>query len=919
MYRKITFALLLLCLGFDPPVALGAETAGDNALPVIRSVSFQIASPYLISYQELMALVTVRPGDRLDPKSVRESIKGLYAKAVFREISAWSDVKGPDASLVFFLRPTPTISDIEVKGQDRVSAAQILSASKLKRGIPIETRDLPAAEASIREGFRQKGFYDSSVSIRAVCNVENGSGRMLLAIKEGDPGIIRTVAITGQSVFSEEKVKELLGVQEGRRFDFRKWDDGVKALRRAFKREGYLTVHVSGAGISGTRGDQLSLSVSINPGTRYDVHFQGAVEYSVDRLEKASGLYGDDETTESGLLYDARDRLIAFYRGKDFSRVRVEVTAGDRIGDRVPLNILIREGQQGYLKEIRFVGNASISSGALLAQMTSRERGFFHLLTGSGDFQEEEWADDLNAIIGLYQKEGFVQARIASIETEWDEKGRITKILRMDEGPRFRLREIRFRGNDHFLRSELLSSMSNREGAIVDYIALEREQELILAKYRDAGFLDSDAEATVDFDPGGDNTVVAHFEIREGLRYRLGKTVVRGNILTDAVTVLRELPVHEGTPMGEKELLKFQQAVFGTGLFKSVRVQRVKQPGGVLDLVVEVEEGYFFEVEYGGGYGTDTGIRAFVGAKLLNIDSRGRSLSGRILEGEKEQDYVWELREPWIFGNQWKWEGGVTGSVLRAVRESFRLHKTSLLTSINRTIFDRSTVSFQYELSRDRVFDVLPGAVLSPTDNGSATIGAARTVLVFDFRDDPFNPKKGSFNSGTIEAGSALFGSEVDYYKVAAQSSWYFPLFRRNTFVVSGRAGMIRPARNTVEVPIQKRFFLGGRTTVRGFKEETLGPKAADGTPTGGDYMVNTNTELRIPLQYGFVLAGFFDTGSVWFPHNRDNGFDLRKSAGTGIRYQTPVGPLSLDLGWKLDRREGESPYDWHFTIGAVF
>ncbi|HEY5997399.1 MAG TPA: outer membrane protein assembly factor BamA [Candidatus Deferrimicrobiaceae bacterium] len=917
--RLFRIALAAMAISLLPGVRAAGAATNDNSSPVIRSVAFQVASPYLISYQELMALVTVRPGVRYEPSTVRESIRRLYDKAVFREISAWIRPADGGVDLVFFLLPMPVVSDIEVKGQDRVTSAQILSSSRLKRGVPIETRDLADAEQSVRTGLRQKGFPDASVEIRATCNVENGSGRLLVSVSEGKPGKIRSIAIKGTPHFPEGKVKELLGVEEGDRFDFRKWDGGVKRLRQALKRDGFLTAHISAAGITIGADGGLTLAVTVDPGTRYEVRFEGAAAYSVGRLEKASGLYNDEETTEGGLLYDARDRLLAFYRARDYSRVRVDLTVGDRAGDRVPLTVAIREGEKGFLKEIRFAGNASISSGELRRQMTSRERGVFHLLTGSGDFQEEEWADDVNAIVGLYQKEGFVRARVLGVETDWDDEGRITKTIHIEEGARYRLREIRFQGNNYFLRSELLATMGNKEKAIVDYVALEREQETIASKYRDAGFLDADAEAVLDFDPGTDNTVVARFVIREGIRYRLGKTVVRGNVLTDAVVVQRELQVKEGVPLGEKELLKFQQAVFGTGLFRSVRVQRIKQPEGVLDLVVEVEEGFFFEVEYGGGYGTDTGFRAFVGAKWLNLDGRGRSLSGRILESQREQDYVWDLREPWIFGNRWKWEGGLTGSHLRAERESFSLIKTALLTSINRTLFERSTISFQYELSRDKVFDVLPGAVLSAADQGGANIAAARAVLVLDFRDDPFNPTKGAFNSGTIEAASVYLGSEVDYYKLAGQSSWYFPLFRRNTVVVSGRAGVIRPARNTAEVPIQKRFFLGGRTSVRGFKEESLGPKAADGTPTGGDYMLNTNVELRIPMQYGFLLAGFFDTGSVWFSRNAENGFDLRKSAGTGLRYLTPIGPVSLDFGWKLDRREGESPYEWHFTIGAIF
>ncbi|NNF84726.1 MAG: outer membrane protein assembly factor, partial [Deltaproteobacteria bacterium] len=156
-------------------------------------------------------------------------------------------------------------------------------------------------------------------------------------------------------------------------------------------------------------------------------------------------------------------------------------------------------------------------------------------------------------------------------------------------------------------------------------------------------------------------------------------------------------------------------------------------------------------------------------------------------------------------------------------------------------------------------------------------------------------------------------------YKLVGQSSWYHPVFRRNTFVVSGRAGIVRPLGDTKEVPIQKRFFLGGRTTVRGFDEDTLGPRAPDGSLTGGDFMVNGNAELRVPLKYEFLVAFFLDAGSVWFEDDPENDFDLRESAGLGLRYITPIGPVALDYGWKLDRREGESSSEWHFTIGAVF
>jgi outer membrane protein insertion porin family len=464
-----------------------------------------------------------------------------------------------------------------------------------------------------------------------------------------------------------------------------------------------------------------------------------------------------------------------------------------------------------------------------------------------------------------------------------------------------------------------LALIGNREGKFVDYVGLERDQEAVAVHYRNSGYLDVKITARLLFDEGKDTTV-AQFDIEEGPRYRRGKVVVQGNLLTDPVVVLREVGIPEGAPAGEKDLLKFQQSVYGTGLYKSVRIQKVKRTSeGILDLVVEVEETLFFEIEFGPGYGTDTGVRGFVGAKNRNLDGRGRSFSTRLSASQKEQKYIGDLREPWILGNRWKWEGGLTAYYQEAVRKSFSLRKASVIPSITQTFFERSSLSFQYELSRDHVFDVAPGAILSREDQGSANIAAARVLFVLDLRDDPFNPRRGSVNSGSAELASYYFGSEVDYYKLAGQSSWYFPLFRKSTFVASGRGGYIRPLRDTVEVPIQKRFFLGGRTTVRGFEEESLGPRAADGTPTGGNYMLNLNAELRLPLQYGFNLALFVDAGSVWLRGTQDAGFDLRESTGLGLRYVTPVGPIALDYGWKLDRREGESASEWHFTIGAVF
>ena len=922
MERSRLFPLLLAAalLLFLRGSAAAAESPAPNPSgPVIVSVSFQVSSPFLISYEELTGLIKVRPGDRLTTEAVRASIRGLNEKSIFREVSALTRETDGKVDLLFFLRPFPLVAEIEVAGAKRFTPAQIIAASRLKRGAPVEEKDLSDAEEAVRGFLTRKGFVRGTASVSVTCTVENGGGKVLVTVAEGEPGIVGNLRFPGATRFTPEEMARFLGAESGKPHDFRRWEKGLSRLRSEYKRAGFLTVHVSDAvERCESSSDLLCPAAKVEEGPRYDVRWEGVAAFTPTRLAEVAGLRGDEEISEGALVRDLRERLVAFYRGRGYLLFDAAVAVEEPSAGLTPLIVSAVEGKRGYIKDVRFSGNRGLSEKALRGQMATSGRGVFHWITNSGQYRDEDWNDDMAAIVGLYQKSGYARMKILGVDNAWDDRGGIVKTIRVEEGPRYRVREISFFGNDHFLRAEFLALIRNKEGAYIDYAGAEADQETVAAHYRDSGYLDVRVESEVLFN--ADASSALRFVIVEGPRYRLGNIVVRGTLLTQAAAILRENPIAPGGTAGEKDLLRFQQAVYATGLYKSVRVQRVKRPEeGALDLVFEVEETLFFEVEFGGGWGTDTGFRGLLGAKEKNLDGLGRSVSAQAVVSQKEERLIGDLREPWIFGNRWKWEGGLTGSYQRAERVSFDLRKASIVASITRKLLERSSVSLQYELSRDQVFNVAPGAVLSPEDQGFATVAAIRGLAVLDFRDDPFNPKKGALFSGSAELATLPLGSEVDYYKLSGQSSFYFTMLRRNTIVLSARAGMARSFGRTQEVPIQKRFFLGGRSTVRGFKEDTLGARGVDGAPTGGDMMVNLNAEFRVPLRYGLIGAVFADAGSVWFARNPVNGFDLRKTSGLGLRYITPVGPIGLDYAWKLDRRDGESAAEWHFTIGAVF
>jgi outer membrane protein insertion porin family len=133
------------------------------------------------------------------------------------------------------------------------------------------------------------------------------------------------------------------------------------------------------------------------------------------------------------------------------------------------------------------------------------------------------------------------------------------------------------------------------------------------------------------------------------------------------------------------------------------------------------------------------------------------------------------------------------------------------------------------------------------------------------------------------------------------------------------RGGLAQGYFDTDELPIVERFFLGGRTTVRGYIQDGLGPKGEDETPIGGNAFLMENLELRVSITDSLGLVAFLDGGNVWRKMNEMSLNDFKFTTGLGLRYSTPVGPVRVDYGHKLQREKGESAGEVHFSIGHAF
>ncbi|MGH7805817.1 MAG: BamA/OMP85 family outer membrane protein, partial [Candidatus Binatia bacterium] len=456
----------------------------------------------------------------------------------------------------------------------------------------------------------------------------------------------------------------------------------------------------------------------------------------------------------------------------------------------------------------------------------------------------------------------------------------------------------------------------------------EAERYRLLERIRSLGLPDARVtiESTIREGGDGGDEVDLAFLVAPGPEVRVGRVFVQRNFYTRDRVIRRELDLEPGDPLDPTALLDAQARLYRLGLFRSVSVNAAESEEPIRDVHLRVAERPGGELQYGFGYNTSTGVRSFLQLAHRNVAGTGRALSIRgdvnLSRSDLTPDeYLGDAgaRAPRLF--ETRWDGRANFVVQHRERDvdEFSIERVGVSAGVERDLLPSLQATFLVELDDSRIFDVAPDAVLTGKDVGRLRTVSLNPILVFDGRDDAFAPTLGVFETVRLRYGAKAFGSEVGFVKLTGQHAQYVPLGRRVTWLYSVRAGIAEALEGASSVPLRERFFLGGRTTVRGFDENEIGPRGDEGNPVGGDLSLNVNTEVRFPLAFGIEGAVFFDGGGLYLREEAIAIDEFREGAGPGLRYQTPIGALSLDYGFKLDRRGDESIGEIHFSIGNVF
>ena len=369
-----------------------------------------------------------------------------------------------------------------------------------------------------------------------------------------------------------------------------------------------------------------------------------------------------------------------------------------------------------------------------------------------------------------------------------------------------------------------------------------------------------------------------------------------------------------------------------TRIFDRVDVEPTGDPSApIRDVLVTLREAKPWRVEFGVGYETEEGFRGFVTIAYDNLFGTGRGASIRQRVSEKGYRTDLNYLEPWILGSEW--QGDALGFIEQKQEIGYLRNSFGSLLTVRRdflrplfrpeepTDHPKSLQGgFRYRVEHFKRSDIDPqliadGSIRERDD----LVTSVSSFLQLELRDQIADPKQGSYHFSALEVGSSALGGNINFVKFRLEDTWLFPLPARTLLAFSTRLGLAGPYGDTADLVIEDRFKAGGSTTVRGYKEDMVGPLDSSGNPQGGDLRILINNEFRFPIYRWLGGVVFFDVGMVT-PTIPDFAFSaFYPGVGSGLRITTPIGPIRLDVGYGLRQVRNDDRIQVYLTVGQAF
>jgi len=594
----------------------------------------------------------------------------------------------------------------------------------------------------------------------------------------------------------------------------------------------------------------------------------------------------------------------------------------------------IQEKNKVYIKSIAFIGDQNISPRKLRGVMQTKVKSILSLVTERGILQKDILETDIDRITAYYHDEGYMDAKVSSPNVDLKEDGfHIT--ITVDEGDRYKVTDVKLSGD--LIDDYDKKIMKKLDLKVKSYFSREKvrhDMEMIKMAYLNEGFARVEVDPRIKRDPETHTTEI-DFNVDKKDKVRIGQIFVTGNTKTRDNVIRREMLLFEGDFFNGKKLQDSLTRLKKLDYFETVDIIPVDTPQkDVMDLNVRVKEKQTGSISIGGGYSSEDGLFTTGQIQQKNLFGKGEYLSIKAYLGQLASRYMVSYTKPWLFGTPLT--AGIDIYDWVRAYEDFTKESIGFKLRAGYPIGQYSNLTAFYGLERARIDNLDAVASVDPLFENSLTGFQIKSGFGIAFErnttDHPFVPTRGTYVGIALEYDTKALGGSYDLLKQEYHAGVYYPLFWKFIGHLRGEVGLETSGiesfnssgtPNTLvppTVPIFERFFLGGINSLRGWKFGEVGPLDSFGLVYGGSKYDVVNAELLFPIMEKYGIRGvlFFDAGNA-YDENQAIFSSFREDIGPGIRWNSPFGPIRIEVGYKLDQREGEKPFEFQFSAGAFF
>jgi outer membrane protein insertion porin family len=925
----------------------------------------------------IAGLIETMPGEPLSMRDVRETVAHLTSLNRFEDVQVFQEPAAGGVRIRYVLFPLHPVDRMEFRGILGLQEADLRRLVTDRFGTaPSAGRTEEVAEA-IRALYRGRGYEAVRVTPRIEETHNPDRATMAFDIAAGPRAAIGRVEIDEIDATDQRVPPGNIAVRAGAPYDNGAILRELERYAASLREQGFYEVRVVHTATFQPDGT-ATIRITVDRGPRVSVAFAGNPLPPADRDRLVP--IRQEGSADEDLLEDANFAIEEYLHARGYRNASVTHARTERSGE-LTITFTILRGPRYLVDSVTFAGNEAVPTADLM-QLFQVERGGPYVQDVVGAVATAV----RNVYRARGFTAAAVQITVTELPRPDDAPGtadrRVDVRFTIVEGPRTLIDTVAFSGNTVLPEEQLHALVTIAPGRPYSELEVASSRDRIDLEYRNRGYESVVVEPGIALAQNGTRANI-RFTITEGPQVIVDQVIIIGNERTSTATIERELLLRAGEPLGFAARLESQQRLAALGLFRRVVIEEL--PHGTeprRDVLVQVEEAPPTTVGVGGGveggfrlrptgeggiaeerfelaprgsfeigrrnlWGKNRSINLFTRVSLRSRDivlSENGIRFERPAEGSgvgfNEYRVLGTYREPRVFNTR----GDVllTGILDQAIRSSFNFLTREGRAEMGLRAWRRYSLAGRYSFEQTKLFDERFTDAEKPLIDRvfpEVRLSKFSSTVIRDSRNDVIDPERGSFAILDAQLAARAIGSEVGFIKTFVQGFTYYrlPSARRTIVALGARLGAAHGFRRDVpreggvdvvqDLPASERFFAGGDTTVRGFSLDRLGTDATispTGFPTGGNGLVVLNTEVRMALVGGLGAVGFLDAGNVFLRATDITFGELRAAAGFGMFYRSPIGPIRVDLGFKLDRRELapgrlERRSVLHISLGQAF